>query len=88
MNRGYLIVVLIGVMLVMTLTAQNLKRLTPLLTSAATANAGASFSPQDWEMLRQLGLQDTAADRSSLQNALSRLTQGNADSRFQQQYNQ
>lgn len=88
MNRGYLIVVLIGVMLVMTLTAQNLKRLTPLLTSAATANAGASFSPQDREMLRQLGLQDTAADRSSLQNALSRLTQGNADSRFQQQYNQ
>ncbi len=83
MNRGYLIVVLIGVMLVMTLTAQNLKRLTPLLTSAATANAGASVSPQDREMLRQLGLQDTAADRSSLQNALSRLTQGNADSRFQ-----
>ena len=60
MNRGHLLVVLIGAALVMTLTAQNLKKLAPLLASAAP-DARGTLMPQDQEMLRQLGLQDTGA---------------------------
>lgn len=87
MNKGHLLVVLIGVALVMTLTAQNLKKLTPLLTSAAAVNAsGAAVSSQNQAMLRQLGLQNTMADQAALQKALARFTNAAPDTRPQTAY--
>ena len=82
MNRGHLLVVLIGAALVMTLTAQNLKKLAPLLASAAP-DARGTLMPQDQEMLRQLGLQDTGADRAAFQKALARLTKARPAARRQ-----
>ena len=75
MHRGHLLVVLIGVMLVMMLTAQNLKKLTPLLTSASAAHArGPVAAPPTQALLNQLALQDSAADQAAFQKAWESIT--------------